>query len=231
MEALTLSRQDNPYLMHQLEKLSVAGDLKAEISLSALSSPGKSCLATDEQNKCDVSISMDIEEILEEESLHDKLIRSPPPNFPKKLSCFIYPPESIVGSVHTCDSPSHQFLSPINSRMAKVKNIENLQKQLKTNYSDKNLRERRGSDGSLSMIHYWKNTLSNPALMTASSSSIFSFNDDVNPVTFTNPNYNNTELIQNTNDDISQYNADNLLFVSPSNSSEALLKQNPNRIN
>lgn len=88
MAALRLSRQDNPYLQQQLERMSYQEDIQSCQS-SRSTSPQKL-----PQLKCEVDTTD--EDCV---SLHQHLIRSPPPQFPQNISQFVFLSKS--------DSPQH----------------------------------------------------------------------------------------------------------------------------
>lgn len=114
IEALTLSRQDNPYIQNKLEKLSHYSGVNHDIlSISNLSLYGNtsafvnstntlnqlshhSNALSQQANKTPSISSEELDEILnfasKEDNLHQHLIRSPPPDFPLNFSSFIYPP-------------------------------------------------------------------------------------------------------------------------------------------
>ncbi|XP_076365038.1 uncharacterized protein LOC143254123 isoform X2 [Tachypleus tridentatus] len=86
MEALRLSRGDNPYIQQKLEKISCYEE--------GFSSPSKSDqekLVENDGSPCDEEI---------DENLHAHLIRSPPPHFPRTIAEFVFPDKS--------DSPRHR---------------------------------------------------------------------------------------------------------------------------
>ncbi|XP_022241667.1 uncharacterized protein LOC106459464 isoform X2 [Limulus polyphemus] len=86
MEALRLSRGDNPYIQQKLEKISCYEE--------GFSSPSKS----DQEKLVENDESPGDEEI--DENLHAHLIRSPPPHFPRTIAEFVFPDKS--------DSPRHR---------------------------------------------------------------------------------------------------------------------------
>ncbi|XP_053202661.1 uncharacterized protein LOC128387478 [Panonychus citri] len=107
MEALTLSRQDNPFIVSKLEKLSSSEEWLSSNSSSLtiqqeLLSPS-SCSSS--------TFNMEIEEITSDVSnVHEHLIRSPPPQFPTKLAHFVFPlPNSPIKNL---SSRYGSFLSP-----------------------------------------------------------------------------------------------------------------------
>ena len=135
IEALTLSRQDNPYIQNKLEKLSHYSGVNHDIlSISNLSLYGNSSFVTStntlnnlnqsgqsnqlsqQANKTPSISSEELDEILNfgrsnrEDNLHQHLIRSPPPDFPMNFSAFIYPP---IGS--PLRSLSTKYNNSINS--------------------------------------------------------------------------------------------------------------------
>lgn len=114
IEALTLSRQDNPYIQNKLEKLSQYSGVNYDIlSISNLSLNGNSNFVNStntlnnqstthssqfsQSNKVSSISSEELDEILnfsksnKDENLHEHLIRSPPPDFPLNFSSFIFP--------------------------------------------------------------------------------------------------------------------------------------------
>ncbi|RWS13586.1 uncharacterized protein B4U79_01849 [Dinothrombium tinctorium] len=111
MEALTLSRNDNPFIQQKLEKLSASGDLLSNSSLTLNISQNVDGNAEFEQSL----ISIDGDDISETDTnVHQYLIRSPPPQFPQKFSHFIFPvPGSPIGSLSLrtpgCNSPLKIF--------------------------------------------------------------------------------------------------------------------------
>lgn len=118
VEALTLSRQDNPYIQNKLEKLSHYSGVNHDIlsifnlslygnsnfvnSTNTLNQSGQTNQLGQQTNQTPSISSEELDEILnlgnrsnKEDNLHQHLIRSPPPDFPVNFSSFIYPP---VGS-------------------------------------------------------------------------------------------------------------------------------------
>lgn len=94
MEQLLLSRQDNPYICAKLELLSNSAEFLSNPSLSNLNSASLVQVNDDTEQ----SLIMDYD-VIEEElaftsaildepglNLHEHLIRSPPPQFPQKVS-------------------------------------------------------------------------------------------------------------------------------------------------
>jgi hypothetical protein len=286
MEALTLSRQDNPYIMQQLERLSVTNEYLTELSISTHSSPARSVqrisISTNDQHiTSDGNFIMDCEDF--DDNLHDKLIRSPPPNFPQKLSLFVFP-DSSAGSVQSYSltksrdnseySPTRSLMSPTfilsNQRLkdkslvskSRISNMSNekdfddmkthnvkthLRQNLNVNPSNYSKYERRGSDSSI-VSNNWKTCFYNPS-MAASSSSLLSYiprypainscNLESNESNMSSSEYNDHK--EEEEEQISQYKTDSLAvmdiycdysddssnqmsFISPSNSREALIK-------
>lgn len=122
MEALIISRQDNPFLTHRLELLSSCGDgdLSSSSDLSSFSpqrhsenieqDASQSLLAMEEDFETDNAMHH-IPELLDgpDLDLHERLIRSPPPQFPTNLSNFLFPgPGSPLRSANL----KQQMLSP-----------------------------------------------------------------------------------------------------------------------
>jgi hypothetical protein len=281
MEALTLSRQDNPYIMQQLERLSVTNEYLTELSISTHSSPARSVqkisIATNDQHiTSDGNFIMDCEDF--DDNLHDKLIRSPPPNFPQKLSLFVFP-ESSAASVQSYSltktrddseySPTRSLMSPTfilsnhtlkgkslvsKSRISNEKDFDDmkthnvkthLRPNLNVNQSNYSKYERRGSDSSI-VSNNWKTCFYNPS-MAASSSSLLSFVPRYSAINSCNLERNesntssseyNDHKDEEEEEEISQFKTDSLdiycnysdnssnqmSFISPSNSSEALIK-------
>ncbi|CAG2173277.1 unnamed protein product [Oppiella nova] len=208
MEALMLSRHDNPYIMQQLERLSTrdAAELYAEMNVSGHPSPARSLhkisFTNLEANPTTDTNSMMDSDISDTyiDNLHDKLIRSPPPQFPKNLSLFIFPGSSAVSvqsyrTADNCDfSPSRLHMSPnachslrdvITDHKIKTSNTsqDNISGILNSYSRDNqflepnpnlyNKYERRGSDSSI-LSNNWKTTFYNQS-MAASSSSLLTF--------------------------------------------------------
>ena len=262
MEALMLSRQDNPYIMQQLERLSTKeSELFAELQVSANSSPARTIhklsITNLEPNPTfdsnfimdsDISDSFDY-------NLHDKLIRSPPPQFPKNLSLFVFPGSSAPSVQNLLLSPNLKYHSncDMKSRCSDTSNDS-----IPFNYKNKDLKnskrspfldpspqnqiryERRGSDSSI-MSNNWKTSFYNQS-MTASSSSLLSFvprYSTINSCNSVSKDSNmscnecqNIETNQKSAIDLMEVysnldvdNSDQVVnFMSPSNSREALLK-------
>lgn len=99
MEALLISRQDNPYISQKLELLSTATDFQSTSHLSSASMVQINVHDDSEQGL--ISMDFDVVDdelaftsaILDEPglNLHEHLIRSPPPQFPQKVSHFVFP--------------------------------------------------------------------------------------------------------------------------------------------
>lgn len=92
MKVLVLSRKDNPYLSQQIERSnSITSEYSNEYALStpilSIRKRTPSCYCSKQS-----VISENIYEFKKDDNtnLHDKLIRSPPPNFPAKLSHFLF---------------------------------------------------------------------------------------------------------------------------------------------
>lgn len=105
MRSLALSRSDNPFLSQQIERSnSTASDYSS--SEYTLSTPilsvrksrpsyfyaNKKLDLTSEHQLFDLSSTHD------SSNLHEKLIRSPPPHFPEKLSQFVFT-DSYIGQI------------------------------------------------------------------------------------------------------------------------------------
>ncbi|KAI1278690.1 hypothetical protein HDE_14221 [Halotydeus destructor] len=111
MEALLISRQDNPYISQKLEMLSSCND--CSLSTTTLSNSISMSVNGDLETEQSL-VAMDDAEVAEacmghllDEpglNLHEHLIRSPPPQFPQKVSHFVFPDS--VGS------PLRGMLSP-----------------------------------------------------------------------------------------------------------------------
>ncbi|XP_067124408.1 uncharacterized protein [Centruroides vittatus] len=124
MEALRLSRQDNPYIQQKLESYSLYGDSRGSISPSSV----YSSLQKHDEEKL---VSEEFEDLIikeeNEQNLHEHLIRSPPPKFPKKMSQFVF--HSRTGS------PQHQVrdsYESIQDNVSQVSNLTNSNTLLKT---------------------------------------------------------------------------------------------------
>ncbi|XP_054168640.1 uncharacterized protein LOC128965888 [Oppia nitens] len=192
METLMLSRHDNPYIIQQIERLSTKDMLSISGDPSPVRSIQKISLNNLESNSItDNNFMMDSETAEAfEDNLHDKLIRSPPPQFPNNLSHFLFPGVS-ASSIHTNSdySPSRQYLSPnsrANNRLqmnSSNKSQNNLLSIVSTSQKDSqhleinpnhcNKYERRGSDSSL-LPNNWKTTFYTQS-MAVSSSSLLTF--------------------------------------------------------
>lgn len=137
VEALTLSRQDNPYIQNKLEKLSHYSGGNHDIlsifnlslnggnsnfvnstnTLNNLNQSGPANQLGQQANQTPSISSEELDEILnfgnrsnKDDNLHQHLIRSPPPDFPVNFSSFIYPP---IGS--PLRSLSTKYNNSINS--------------------------------------------------------------------------------------------------------------------
>lgn len=176
MEALILSRQDNPYLLSKLENCSNAGDvgtssnLTISISSNCRSPPDPSLDLVMNNNALDYSfISMDLDDLPEpnitQSDLHDHLIRSPPPQFPQKISHFVYPTGSPIKALNqvSSSSPSINRADPSDRRLIDEPLIPGLMHHRKSitigETADQiaSMKPRRGSD-TLVMAHSLANT-------------------------------------------------------------------------
>lgn len=124
MEALRLSRQDNPYIQQKLESYSLYGESRGSISPSSVYSSSQ---RHDEEKL----VSEEFEDLIireeNEQNLHEHLIRSPPPQFPKKMSQFVF--HSRTGS------PQHQVrdsYESIQDNGSQISNLTNSNTLLKT---------------------------------------------------------------------------------------------------
>jgi len=88
IEALILSRQDNPFLTSKLEKLSCSGKISSSnLALDVFSNDGKGTEIFHDHS----SLAMDLDDTSDNYNVHEHLIRSPPPQFPQKISHFVFP--------------------------------------------------------------------------------------------------------------------------------------------
>ena len=103
MEALLISRQDNPYICSKIELLSSSGadNYISTSSLTLHSSLMQVSVNIEDTSQSLISMEDDVADeelafssaILDEPgiNLHEHLIRSPPPQFPQKVSHFVFP--------------------------------------------------------------------------------------------------------------------------------------------
>ena len=199
MEALMLSRHDNPYIMHQLERLSTKdSDILGDSIVSAHSSPARNMNKASVSNlnvngSAESNFIMDSDVVdCHDDNLHDKLIRSPPPQFPKNMSLFVFPGSSApsVNSLRTgeasdsmsmsCRLHLSPYLSSHSRDECKDSDSANLMRHdlrrnrfLDNSHDSYAKYERRGSDSSI-MSNNWKTAFFNQS-MTASSSSLLSY--------------------------------------------------------
>lgn len=126
MEALLISRQDNPYISQKLELLSNSADFQ---SLSNLNSSSLIQVSIEDSEQGLISMDYDVMDdelaftsaILDEPglNLHEHLIRSPPPQFPQKVSHFVFP-DTIGSPLRGCmlGGKSSSMMSPMSCRGA-----------------------------------------------------------------------------------------------------------------
>lgn len=99
MDALIMSRQDNPFISQQLELLSSAGDPETR-TVSPITFVTQSSRDEDETSLLTIQ-DLDELEQLDRANLHEHLIRSPPPQFPQKISHFVFPGPGSPVSIRT----------------------------------------------------------------------------------------------------------------------------------
>lgn len=254
-----LSRHDNPYIMHQLERLSTKdSEIFGDSVVSTHSSPARNALRVSQTNlavngsaESNFVMDSDVLDTLDD-NLHDKLIRSPPPQFPKNMSLFLFPGSSApsvsnLRSGETSDSMSMSCrlrLSPNFSSHSRTEckdsdSVNEMRHEFRgrDNYGKY---ERRGSDSSI-MSNNWKTAFFNQS-MTASSASLMSFVPPIrcppigscasvsndSDMSFTECHSNDDNHNHNTATDLMevypQIEDNSNHFMSPSNSREALLK-------
>lgn len=100
MDALIMSRQDNPFISQQLELLSSAGDPETR-TVSPITFVTQS--SRDDEDETSLLAIQDLDELeqLDQANLHEHLIRSPPPQFPQKISHFVFPGPGSPVSIRT----------------------------------------------------------------------------------------------------------------------------------
>ena len=100
MDALIMSRQDNPFISQQLELLSSAGDPETR-TVSPITFVTQS--SRDDEDETSLLTIHDLDELeqLDQANLHEHLIRSPPPQFPQKISHFVFPGPGSPVSIRT----------------------------------------------------------------------------------------------------------------------------------
>lgn len=110
MDALIMSRQDNPFISQQLELLSSSSDPETRTVSPITFVTQSSYEGCDDASQSLLTIhDLDDLEQLDQENLHEHMIRSPPPQFPQKISHFVFPgpgsPVSIRTTVQSKDRP------------------------------------------------------------------------------------------------------------------------------
>lgn len=110
MDALIMSRQDNPFISQQLELLSSASDPETRTVSPITFVTQSSYEGCDDASQSLLTIhDLDDLEQLDQENLHEHMIRSPPPQFPQKISHFVFPgpgsPVSIRTAIQSKDRP------------------------------------------------------------------------------------------------------------------------------
>lgn len=102
MDALIMSRQDNPFISQQLELLSSAGDPETRTVSPITFVTQSSYDGADDASQSLLTIhDLDELEQLDQENLHEHMIRSPPPQFPQKISHFVFPGPGSPVSIRT----------------------------------------------------------------------------------------------------------------------------------
>lgn len=110
MDALIMSRQDNPFISQQLELLSSSSDPETRTVSPITFVTQSSYEGCDDASQSLLTIH-DLDDLvqLDQENLHEHMIRSPPPQFPQKISHFVFPgpgsPVSIRNTVQSKDRP------------------------------------------------------------------------------------------------------------------------------
>ena len=125
MDILTMSRNDNPYILSKIEQMSrsfgpngsgdlmtlrqqftspdcIQYDVNCRNNRDSMDDASQSLLWSEDEGK-DGRISDDVLEV-DDTNLHQHLIRSPPPSFPTNISAFIFPEPG---------SPLHSACSPL----------------------------------------------------------------------------------------------------------------------
>ena len=106
MDALMMSRQDNPFISQQLELLSSSGDPETRTVSPITFVTQSSYDGADDASQSLLAIhDLDELEQLDQENLHEHMIRSPPPQFPQKISHFVFPGPGSPVSIRTTIQP------------------------------------------------------------------------------------------------------------------------------
>ena len=125
LEALTISRGDNPYILSRLEQIFNSKDnlTATEMTINvipdgerSLITMGKDCVDGSQEETLQQQSSL--QQQPSDNNVHQHLIRSPPPQYPQKLSHFVFPPTSPSRGVATSNiSPYHGLSNSFSSLM------------------------------------------------------------------------------------------------------------------